>query len=1168
MPFVPNLGVPAIAFIDACAILLILVLNVLLVEGFRERFFGYWIAGWAVFAAFGVERAAFEWRGGTFEHLLTKELSLAATILFLAAILEYRGISRQLPWFWAMGTFCVSAVALASWLGQPAFAGWLATEIESAVCLAAGWVLWRADPNHRGLGATLLAAALMLRGLHGVDRVEWQAQTFFLLRVSFSGLLDVAMGIAMAVLVLEADRARAEDLNDKLHRLTLIIASASQSFRVEELLGQVLYHLVDSLGASHGLVRLLDGQGEEASIVLRAAVGFSGKYLRQYARAPASEPWARKVLDQGIPFLVSAADRGEVPGWIRSEELSAFVLVRVPSKEGPLGLLGIGSKAPRVFEQDEVNFLVNVANLLGLTIQNVRLFEEVANAQRQWVFTFDSIGDLILAHDQDGRTLRVNRALADRLGCEAASLIGRPLRELLRRGEARWSQCPYCEGLGGKSDALDPTFGGYFLVTNSDFHDDAGRRLGTVHVLKDFTDRREAETKFRTLFETVQEGVFISTLEGRFIDFNDAFMRLLGYENRQELLNRDIGDSNYADPADWDRLKRLLSQHGEATNFEFQLRRRDGEIRHVTESSFATRDASGAIVSYQGFVLDVTERKQAEQEIRRRNKELMALNSLAQMLGQSLDLEEVLARVLRKVLDLFGVDLGAIYLLDEKTGAVKRAAAVGHRSDYARHFPPAVFPQQLLQHIREVRATLLSVTSLRLPEIFQDVLRQEGVQVAHLVVLWAKDRIVGGLAVSCRTMREFSAAELNLLAAIGSQIAATIDKSLLLDETRQAYDNLRRTQEQLLQSEKMAAVGQLISGVAHELNNPLTAILGYSQLLGSGEHTSPRGVEYVEKLYKQAQRTHRIVQNLLSFARQHKPERMPVQLNQILEDTLLLREYDLKVNNILIHREFDAKLPPTAADTHQLQQVFLNILNNAFDAVLESEERREIWIRTARVADRLEIEFTDSGRGVQDPHRVFDPFYTTKPVGKGTGLGLSICYGIVKEHGGEIRVRNSPPRGATFAIDLPMSAADQTRSDGPAKEEVPACGLVLLVDDEESVLELEQEILRGRCRGIRAVTSGCEALRILQEECVDVVVTDIKMPGEVCGHEIYRWIERYRPELGGRVIFTVSDPRDEAVRELLESSGCAFVHKPFAIDEFLNAVRRVLASAGSTTIKR
>jgi two-component system NtrC family sensor kinase len=238
----------------------------------------------------------------------------------------------------------------------------------------------------------------------------------------------------------------------------------------------------------------------------------------------------------------------------------------------------------------------------------------------------------------------------------------------------------------------------------------------------------------------------------------------------------------------------------------------------------------------------------------------------------------------------------------------------------------------------------------------------------------------------------------------------------------------------------MAAVGQLISGVAHELNNPLTAILGYSQLLTSSAQVGPQGLEYSEKLYKQAQRTHRIVQNLLSFARQHKPERIPVRINQVLEDTLALRDYDLRMSNIKLHLDLAEDLPLAAADPHQLQQVFLNLVNNAVDAILEASATGELWVRTAKEADKFVVEFVDSGPGVKDPSKVFDPFYTTKPVGKGTGLGLSICYGIITEHGGQIRVSNLPPRGACFSIELPCLAIAATN--GLAELTAPAVGLL------------------------------------------------------------------------------------------------------------------------------
>src|SRR5205085_8086101 len=247
--------------------------------------------------------------------------------------------------------------------------------------------------------------------------------------------------------------------------------------------------------------------------------------------------------------------------------------------------------------------------------------------------------------------------------------------------------------------------------------------------------------------------------------------------------------------------------------------------------------------------------------------------------------------------------------------------------------------------------------------------------------------------------------------------------------------------EQLLQSEKMSAVGQLIAGVAHELNNPLTAILGYAQLLDQAglDH---RSADYVKKLFKQAQRTHRVVQNLLSFARQRKPAKQDVDLKKVLEETLALREYDLKVSNITLERDLPDDMPSVVGDPHQLEQVFLNVINNALDAMLESSSSGVLKVRGFCRGNFVCVEFDDSGPGIKDPNRIFDPFYTTKSIGKGTGLGLSICYGIIKEHGGDITARNGENGGAVVEIRLPAATgiASQASESVPAKRETAIQG--------------------------------------------------------------------------------------------------------------------------------
>jgi PAS domain S-box-containing protein len=1172
MPFVSNPGFLAVAFIEGSAAFIILVLYSLLVPSFPARFFRFWIAGWTAYVLWGALRMVSIWRGGPDANFeLSAVLSLLAAALFFVAILECTGRGDKLRWLTPLaGIVALVIYGTHSIVKMPTEALWAERISESGFYLLAGWLLWRTNSRHQGVGWKLLAAALLLRGLHGFDRAAWSGEEFGLFRMSFHGLFGIAMGIAMAVLVLEAGRARTEDLNEKLRRLAIITAEATQSFRVHETLEGVVRHLVESLGASHGVVYLFDGSGDTRSLLVRATVGFSEDFLNRYTRLSPRVLWAQTVLEQKTPFVVfdAATDSG-VRDWMRDEKLSTLVLVRIPGKENPLGFLGIGSAAARSFASDEENFLVNVANLLGLTVQNVSLFEVAANSRRQWLDTFDSIGDLIVVHSPNGAVLRANRTLAWHLGVEPGELEGQQLRSLLQQTELHWTSCPYCEGAAGNPEQIDPTFGGYFLVTNSTFHDSNGVPLGTIHVLKDFTERRQAENKFRMLFENAQEGIFISTPEGRFLDFNKALMNILCYEKREELLSTDIAPTFYVHVEEREHLKRLLREHGQVSDFEFHFRRRDGEVRIAHESSFVTRDDSGAVVAYQGFLLDVTDRKQAEMEIRRRNRELLALNSIGGMLSQSAEIEEILNRVPPKVAELFKVETCSIYLLDEPSHTLKRMAAFGYETEFARTLPPVEISPTLLEQVKQARATLLSGSAVVLPEILRDLVRKEGIQESQISVLWSKDRIMGILVIGCREQREFSPAELNLLAAVGNQIATTIDKALLLKETQDAYQSLALAQEQLLQSEKMAAVGQLISGVAHELNNPLTAILGYSQLLQAEELTNSRGADYIEKLYKQAQRTHHIVQSLLSFARQHKPERKSVDLNQILEDTLILREYDMKLNSIRIHREFEPDLPVTAGDFHQLQQVFLNILNNAVDAVVEKGGNGEIWIRTALAGNRLRVEITDNGPGVKDPHRVFDPFYTTKPVGKGTGLGLSICYGIVKEHGGEIQVRNSPPRGATFAIVLPiLSVSDSPQQAISPPSKASAAGTVLLVDHEEAVLQLEQEILRARGVKVRAARTVQEALDLLRRETVDAIVADMKIPGELSATGLYRWIEENRSELAGRIIFTVSNARDGEISGTLRNSGCSILEKPFSIDSFCGTVLKTLHSEAPAPLKR
>lgn len=392
-------------------------------------------------------------------------------------------------------------------------------------------------------------------------------------------------------------------------------------------------------------------------------------------------------------------------------------------------------------------------------------------------------------------------------------------------------------------------------------------------------------------------------------------------------------------------------------------------------------------------------------------------------------------------------------------------------------------------------------------------------------------------------------------------------------ELETAMQQVRTTQEQLIQSEKLSAVGQFVAGVAHELNNPLTAVVGFSELL-QGMPTDEKTRSYLDRIAKSAHRCHKIVHSLLSFARQDAPERKRVDLHTLLDELLEIMAYDLRTSDVAIVRELAPRLPSLLADPHQLQQVFVNILSNARQAMEPCERRGRIVIRTRENAGRVMIEFEDNGPGIRPEHlaRIFDPFFTTKPVGKGTGLGLSLCYGIIQEHGGSIAARSELGQGATFAIELPVAGEDAVvsaveRRNGSASPfpsaPRPASGrTVLVIDDEQWILELAGELLRAEGHVVETALGGQPALDLISQGRFDVIISDWKMPG-LNGVRLYEHLLRVRPEAAARVLFMTGDVVNDTFQNFLREHDLACLSKPFATGEFRAAVARVFARTGA-----
>jgi two-component system NtrC family sensor kinase len=648
-----------------------------------------------------------------------------------------------------------------------------------------------------------------------------------------------------------------------------------------------------------------------------------------------------------------------------SQASGVFVPIRSSEAEslGTLCLL----RARKSLESGESRVLEALASHAALSIENFRRFSQLERSKRQWVEDIDAISDYIVVHDRASRIVRTNRTLASHLGVPPVALVGEAMHTLRQLAETGSNMaCPFCRDTQQPHEeyvVASPER--IFLVSTSRTAGVVEDDTRTIHVLKDITDRREAERKYRELFDSIQEGLFFATPDGRFLDVNDAMVRMLGYSSREELLRADVGPHLYPVPAARERFLRVLSERGVLRNYEETLRRKDGTLLHTLQNLMAVRDTRGRVVQIRGLMLDVTEQKMFQSQLQReRDFNQKILNTTKSMI---------------LVLDTAGL----------VSYANKRCYEEGYRQD-------EVIGRRLVE--------LVAATDRGDFEAALETTAQ-GHQVENLELRVRRgDGSTGHFSVSLSPMRDEQDA-VNSVVVVMTDIT---DATLL--------------QAKLAHSEKMATIGRLVSGVAHEVNNPLAAILGFTDLLMENPQVPASAREDLQIILQETQRTKEIVQDLLSFARQRPVQRELVHVNAILRQTIKLRSYDFASHGVEVTEAFAEPLGGAIGDSQQLQQVFLNILNNAYDAVQETGRRGSICIRTQRSGASIEVLIGDNGTGIQDIDRIFDPFFTTKQAGKGTGLGLSICYGIVRAHGGEIQCWNNPSgEGSTFAVRIPVA---------------------------------------------------------------------------------------------------------------------------------------------------
>jgi len=387
------------------------------------------------------------------------------------------------------------------------------------------------------------------------------------------------------------------------------------------------------------------------------------------------------------------------------------------------------------------------------------------------------------------------------------------------------------------------------------------------------------------------------------------------------------------------------------------------------------------------------------------------------------------------------------------------------------------------------------------------------------------------------------------------------ERKKLDDETRDIY-------HQLLQAEKMAALGQTVSGVAHELNNPLATILTWAERLSQKTTLEPAVRRGLEIILSESERAARIVRNLLTFARKRQTTRAMVDINQVVRETLALRAYEQRVTNIIVIDALAAGLPNVFADSHQVQQVLLNLTINAEQAMLSANGRGVLVVRTWHDAERecVILEINDDGPGIAEDvqAKIFDPFFTTKEVGKGTGLGLTVAYAIVNEHGGRIRLESRPSAGASFFVELPVSGArlpptPQPRQRQMAAPVVQTHASILVVDDEAALAAAVCAALQDAGFSVDQASDGEQALMRVQSRPFDLVICDLKMP-RVDGKTFYGMLVAAKPAMTERVIFVTGDVAGTDAEKFLEESGCRWLAKPFRLADLVRVAREALAT--------
>ena len=759
-----------------------------------------------------------------------------------------------------------------------------------------------------------------------------------------------------------------------------------------------------------------------------------------------------------------------------------------------------------------------------------QLFDRISRSQQGYRDLIDSFDDILIAVTLEGEIRAVNRAFANLVATPFQEIVGKHLSEfvqeaagegqnLAKRAMPKFLERRTWSGIVNVHLKNQP--GVFYFDCSAQAMTRDDKVHGVTLLARDVSALRKNEARFTELFETLQEGIYIVNPQGDILDGNPALVRMLGYESKEDLLSHQVPEI-LMDHAERKRIKSEVERQPILQGREITLTRKDGTSIICLNTAAAVRDSAGTVIRYQGALMDITGSRVMERRLHQQQE------------------------FARRLIDSFP-DL--IFVLDNAANYTFVSPRVVEVLGYE--------PEEILELELGERTNAEDRVALR--TMYQEIL--------------AGRQSFGSLEVRVSTKK----GDWRRLRCHLSPLFDEMDKIDGVIISGHDVTDVKRLEEQLIQAEKLAAMGQMLAGVAHELNNPLTAILGVTELLRERKGLEEATLRQLELTHRQARRAARIVQNLLEFSRPASPQKKPLDVNVLIERTLQLQDHSLRRNQIVVDFQPQEDLPAVLGDGNQLIQVLLNLVTNAEQAIREVRETGHIRIRSFRQESRISVSVEDDGVGIlpEAMPRIFDPFYTTKRPGGGTGLGLSICMSIIREHGGNLDAKALPGGGSVFTVELPvlsltgLGAAEAassagTAAPGSASSETGLNALrgrsILVVDDEESIRSLLEEGLSAHELHVDCAADAEAAIAFAENRTYDVVLCDLNLSraggGKVSGREVADRILAVAGTDKPSVVFMTGElvePRDISPG----SNEPRLLQKPFRISDVLMLVQEV-----------